>query len=252
MFRTSDIRDIQLQKIISKEIMNAFEDTFCISSGDAEQISSCIEEFCENMCIPMNSKLEHDLLIYKIIGMYSELKDPNYQYTFDEQGEWLLSKLLLYHLSLFESFLECAEDNDNKGFEDHEPSVEDFWDSALTDDDKKYVSEYADRFFDSLIEDIEADEDDIEDITLEYQEMKQLFIDRVTYFPIMAFEITDDVMPEFLFWDRDFLMVEKYGPSNFAAIKEKLQNEGLNMGFMSVNENTMLFTGSERFDLNEV
>ena len=47
-------------------------------------------------------------------------------------------------------------------------------------------------------------------------------------------------------------MVEKYGPSNFAAIKEKLQNEGLNMGFMSVNENTMLFTGSERFDLNEV
>ena len=40
MFRLSQIRNLRLQAIISKEMMNAFEDAFKISSGDTEQIAS--------------------------------------------------------------------------------------------------------------------------------------------------------------------------------------------------------------------
>ena len=42
MFRLSQIRNLRLQAIISKEMMNAFEDAFKISSGDTEQIASNI------------------------------------------------------------------------------------------------------------------------------------------------------------------------------------------------------------------
>ena len=96
MFRLSQIRNLRLQAIISKEMMNAFEDAFKISSGDTEQIASNIEMFCEEMSIPMNSPLERDLLIYKITGMIQEVADSSTAYTFDEQGDWILSKFLLY------------------------------------------------------------------------------------------------------------------------------------------------------------
>ena len=243
MFRLSQIRNLRLQAIISKEMMNAFEDAFKISSGDTEQIASNIEMFCEEMSIPMNSPLERDLLIYKITGMIQEVADSSSAYTFDEQGDWILSKFLLYYMNRYEFFLSPSEDED--------ASIEDFWESSLTDEDKEFVNSFADDFFDNLIAEIADDEEDAEDLQEEYAEQKQLFIDRVTYFPLMAFELTDDVIPEFLFWDRDFLLIEEYGPEKYDEIKNALEKDGNILGLMQVSKNTQFYTGSEKFELNE-
>lgn len=243
MFRLSQIRNLRLQAIISKEMMNAFEDAFKISSGDTEQVASNIEMFCEEMSIPMNSPLERDLLIYKITGMIQEVADSSSAYTFDEQGDWILSKFLLYYMNRYEFFLSLSEDED--------ASIEDFWESSLTDEDKEFVNSFADDFFDNLIAEIADDEEDAENLQEEYAEQKQLFIDRVTYFPLMAFELTDDVIPEFLFWDRDFLLIEEYGPEKYDEIKNALEKDGNILGLMQVSKNTQFYTGSEKFELNE-
>lgn len=209
MYRLSNIEDKRLQQIITKEIMNGFDDTFQFSSKDADTIAAHIEEFCETNLINIESKFQHDLLIYKIIGMYQELADSNNQYTFDEMGEWLFAKILLSMLSRYEFFLECSEDADDALFQDGDASIEDFWETSLSEEDIEYVKSFADTYFAEVLSEV-FDEDEInEEIESEYEESKQLFIDRATFFPLMAFEITEDVTPEFLFWDRDFLLIEE-------------------------------------------
>lgn len=243
MFRLSQIKDLRLQEIISKEILNAFEDTFKISSNNRDEIISNIEMFCDDMEIPLKSKLDHDLTIYKIMGMIQEVADTKYAYTFDEHGDWIFSKFLLYHLNKYEFFLSLTEDDDS--------SIEDYWESSLTTDDIAYVKEFADNHFAGLAEDISEDEEDAAEIEEEFAEQKALFIDRVTYFPLMAFELTDDVIPEFLFWDRDFYLIDQYGPESFDKLRSELERVGDPMGLMKANENTQFYTGSEKFDLNE-
>lgn len=198
--------------------------------------------FCDEMDIPMNSQLQHDLLLQKILGMVEEVADSSYCYSFDEEGEWIFAKFLIYHLNKFEFFLSLSEDDGC--------SIEDYWESSLSEDDLDYVREQADILFETLINDISDSDEMTETLRFEYEEKKMLFIDRVTYFPLMAFEITEDVIPEFLFWDRDFLLVEEKGLEKFPIERVKLSKKGNILGLSQVSENTQFYTGSERFELN--
>ena len=98
---------------------------------------------------------------------------------------------------------------------------------------------------------IDEDDDYCDECLAEYDEMKYLFIDRVTYFPLMAYEITSVVTPEFLFWDNDFLFIKEWGIANFEEIKDLISKNGMNLGFSGVDENTQLYTGSSKFELTD-
>ncbi|WP_124067627.1 hypothetical protein [Clostridium sp. E02] len=111
-----------------------------------------------------------------------------------------------------------SEDNNERA--KTESSIKDFWNTSLSDDDIKYVKAFAEDYFEGMKQDfIDEDADEYDECLAEYDEMKYLFIDRVTYFPLMAYEITSDVIPEFFFWDNDFLFIEEWGIENFERIK---------------------------------
>lgn len=249
MFRLANIEDKRLQTIINKELINGFDDEFAFSSNDTEAIISNIEIFCEEAGIPFENKIQHDVLIMKIKAMYDELLDESYQYTFDEFGELIFARLLLRALDKYEFFLACAENTPDE-YND-EPGIEDYWESTLSEEDIEYVRSFADKYFASVIEDLAEDPDeDPAEYEVYFAEKKLLFIDRITFFPLMALELTEDVTPEFLFWDRDFLLVAENGPGRFENMKESHINLGNQLGLSTVTEHTQIYSGSERFDLD--
>lgn len=254
MYRLANIVDNRLQNIISKELMNGFEETFHLKSNDMKDIVFQINDFCDDIELPINSKMQHDFAVYKIIGMYQEITDPNFKYTFDEQGEYILSQILRHQLTMFEDFMSCCDSDseDNSKREKIKSSIKDFWNTTLSDDDIKYVKAFAEDYFEVIKQDvIDEDDDDCDECLAEYDEMKYQFIDRVTYFPLMAYEITSDVTPEFLFWDNDFLFIEEWGIKNFEEIKNLISENGMNLGFSGVDKNTQLYTGSSKFVLTD-
>ncbi len=232
--------------------MVAFDEVFSIQSADPDLIAGNIADFCIAMGIDINSKLEKDLLFYKITGMYNELADEDFQYTFDEHGEWLLSKLLLYMLDSYEGFLQYAEEEEPEEYADHMPSIEDFWGTSLSDDDIKYVEKFADDYFTRIEGELFEEDEKPEDFQEWLAFQKEMFIERVTYFPMMAFEITDEMTPEFLFWDRDFLLIDQFGKEEFENLKDKTIQEGNRLGFMAVSENTQMYTGSQKHELSDI
>ena len=250
MYRLVNIVDKQLQHIISKELMNGFEETFHLKSKDMKEIIAQINNFCDEIELPIDSKMQHDFAVYKIIGMYQEIADPNFKYTFDEHGEYILSQILRHQFAMFEDFISCCDNDttDNNERTKTESSIKNFWNTSLSDDDIKYVTDFAEDYFEGIKQDFM--DEDASDCT-EYNQAKYLFTDRVTYFPLMAYEITFDVIPEFLFWDNDYLFIEEWGIKNFEKIKTLISENGMNLGFSGVDENTQLYTGSSKFELTD-
>ena len=142
--------------------------------------------------------MQHYYAVSKIIGMYQGIADPTFKYTFDKQGEYILAQFLEQQLALLEDFI-----------------------PSNIKDDVKYVKEWADAYFDALEKEVLTEEISTQEESIaEYDEKKVFFIDRVMYFPLMAYEMHCDVTPEFFFWDSDYLFVEQWGFENFEAIKE--------------------------------
>ena len=152
MFRLVNIVDDRLQQIISKELMNGFENMFDLKINDLEHSLTQIEDFCADIQLPTDNKLQHNLAVYKIIGMYKELYDPDFKYTFDEEGAYILSQILQQQLSIFEDFMHCdrLDSWTIEESESIESSIKAFWDSSLSDDDISYVKDYADIYFEII------------------------------------------------------------------------------------------------------
>lgn len=254
MYILVNIVDNRLQHIISKELMNGFEETFHLKSKDMKDIVAQIDDFCDEIELPIDSKMQHDFAVYKIIGMYQEISDPNFKYTFDEHGEYILSQILRHQFAMFEDFISCCNNDtaDNNERTKTESSIKNFWNTSLSNDDITYVKAFAEDYFEGMKQDfMNEDAGDCDECLTEYDEMKYLFIDRVTYFPLMAYEITSDVIPEFLFWDNDYLFIEEWGIKNFEEIKHLISENGMNLGFSGVDENTQIYTGSSRYELTD-
>ena len=257
MFRTSSFRnDIRFQQIISKELLNGFNQIFMIESKDTELIQSCFEIFCEEAGIEFGSSLEKDLLFYKMLGMYREIADPDQRYTFDEHGEWFLSKILLTAYERIEAQIESwydFEEDEDQG----EPTIDKLWISSLSEDEVQYVRKKAEEYCFNVSEEIlwemgeDTDEDYKKGVISEWEKNREDMVRRISYFPLMAEEITDDAEPEVLFWDRDFLFMDEFGPENFNILTKVLNQNGVDSGFSPVDEHTQLLTGSLAFGLTE-
>lgn len=257
MFRTSNFtNDIRFQQIVSKELLNGFNQIFMIETQDAELIQNCFEMFCDEAGIEFASFMEKDLLLYKLLGMYREIADPDHRYTFDEQGEWLLSKILLAAYERIEEQMETWYDFETEE-DPGEPTIDKLWPSSLSADDVQYIRKIAEEYCTYMAEeflwDSEEDENsDLRDrVMLECEQNRDDMIRRISYFPMMAEELIDDAEPEFLFWDRDFDFIDEFGSENFSILKNTLNQNGMDLGFSAVDENTQMLTGSQVFGLTE-
>lgn len=252
MFRTSNFKDKRLRAIISKELLNGFDEIFLFRTQNTDIISDAFELFCANAGIVCENKMQEDLLLYKIWGMYKEIADPDYLYTFDEHGEWLLYKILVEAAYRLEDEIEAWESMDHKDGET-EPTLEDIWDTALSKEEIEYVCQKATEYMKDVIEEILWDDEDAdrEAVEEEYRLRTFALVQRMVYFPLMIREISEYETPEFLFWDTDFMFLEDFGPENFEKFKNVVNRDGMDFGFSAVDETTQMYTGSSRFEFDE-
>ncbi len=251
MYRSSYFKDVKMQEIISKEMLNGFNKVFGFHTKRPDIIQMMFDEFCYYQDITFSNQLEADLLLNKIMGLYAEIADTEYRYTFDEHGEWLLYQILLKANETVEEGFSMWEDMEEK--EDRDSVYEDFWESSLSDEEKAYVEKQADAcvkremaeiFYEMAIVDPE------EEARLISQYRTNL-INRICYFPKMLEEVTEDVIPKFLFWDHDFALIDGYGVEVFDKFAEMNRGSDMDLGFMHVSDRTQMMTGSMQFDLIE-
>jgi len=251
MLRTSELRGKRLQEIISKEIIHGFDMVFGINTGRSDIMDMMFDEFCYYMDLKFVTDLEKQLLRIKIQGMYDELKDPNHYYTFDEHGEWLLFKALMKANEEIKEGFAMWDDLELR--ENRDPFFDDFWESSLTAEEKRYVRSFATDYFEKEKEEMfyEMEIDDETEQKALLKECIDSLVERISYFPKMLKEVTEDAVPAFLFWDTDFLFVDSLGLDGFNALAELLKAKGFDYGFSKVDENTQMLTGSAQFGLDD-
>jgi hypothetical protein len=211
MYRLSEIEDETLQRVVSNEMASGFLKTFGIKRA-TEHLE--INEFRQGVIrYILNTYSEnaglHDLndsviteIGYKIEKMYDEILDPEYEYTFDEFGEYLL---YIFIRHAYNNFYQAKEsgyfDIDDNTLENYsgEPI---FASSSLSIRDEIYLREMFGRFL---------DEDFADDPKMTGGDKDELVDDLIRAASIFAFMGYEDSDESFIFWDDDFLFYDEPG-----------------------------------------
>lgn len=185
-----------LQKAISKELINAFTVVFgvTISEDDISLDWACLMDFLEDnplLHVPMVSDETWEL---RIVGMLRELSDPNYEYTFDLPGEYILYKVL------------CAVSE----FDDES------WKTSVTAEEM--IELYSLIARSKTIECMEVCEVD-ELSELSCVEMTELMNEITTTIRnILRAPEYLQILDEYIMWDCDYLLLEDIGVENMLCL----------------------------------
>lgn len=169
MYRLAGTKDLFMKRAISKEISLGLRFIFGMSRNDRSIDASVLEQILAQEEVFYSGDILKQIK-RKLEYMLEEIEDPDYEYTFDCFGEYLLYLMLRYAS-------ECSEN----------------WTSTIPETDKRKIADV-----------IHAE---VEDCFTE-SELKTL-VDRITDFTKMIAEVEEnDLGYDCLYWDRDFLMYE--------------------------------------------
>lgn len=256
MYRLPERIHPELQKIITKNLLFVFDQVFDIQDGYPDEDFLKIT-FSDTALDPLADPLAGDTVIQEnvkklsefIHGLYTELQDPDNEYTFSEIGEYALFHTLLNYSTIWE---DMNQDNPASA-----PSAEYkeliqlvpgsnynmVFQSPLSAEEKKFVWDFADKEVKSLQEELEG-EGDVEEYL---HQMKASIILRLICPQLLVTEITACEVPNFLFWDDDFALLDRYGMEGFQAIRQS--STGRMLG-LTRNENHTI-TGSEKHKIDK-
>lgn len=239
MYRLADINDDILQAVVSNEIATGFLKTFGIKRATEHLemnefrlgvIRYLLNTYSENPGLHDLSGETLGEIGKKISKMYDELMDPDYEYTFDEFGEYLL---YIFIRHAYNNFCQAKEsgyfDIDDNTLENYsgEPI---FASSSLNIRDEIYLREMFGKYFD---EDLADDPEMIQGV--DKDELVDELVRAAGIFAFMGFEDSDET---FIFWDDDFLFYdEPGGPALFLDDK-------FNLGFVTGSDDCEPISGS--------
>ena len=245
MYRLSEIEDEVLQRVISNEMATGFLKTFGIKRAtehiEMDEFRLGVIRYLLNT-YSENSGL-HDLndttiseIGHKIEKMYDEILDPEYEYTFDEFGEYLL---YIFIRHAYNNFYQAKEsgyfDIDDKTLENYsgEPL---FASSSLDIRDEIYLREMFNRFFDE-------EQDDEPEIFegMDKDEQVDDLIRAASIFAFMGFENSDE---SFILWDDDFLFYDEPGGPELILDDKSI------LGFVTGNDECEPVSGSLKKKIN--
>ena len=241
MYRLSNIRNDILQRVISNEMAAGFLRTFGVTRAvehlDIGDFGKGIIKYLLNTY--SGNDAFHDLgeaqlseIGKKIEKMYDELLDPEYEYTYDEFGEYLLFIFIEHAKQNAYDVRESGYFDLDEHTEENYSEVPMFASASLSIMDELYLREYFSQLYDSMIEDEEELEDEID-----REEFINELVKQGSMFWCMGF---DDVEEEsFIFWDDDFLFFDEPGGTDVF-----FSEEGQYLGFVMNEENREPISGS--------
>ena len=241
MYRLSNIENDILQRVVSNEMAAGFLRTFGVTRavehldiGDFGKgiIKYLLNTYSGNDALHDLGEAQLSEIAKKIEKMYDELLDPEYEYTYDEFGEYLL-------FIFIEHAKQNAYDVRESGYFDLDEHTEEnyseipmFASASLSIRDELYLREYFSRFYDSMFEEDEEPEDEID-----REEFINGLVKQGSMFWCMGF---DDVEEEsFIFWDDDYLFFDEPGGTDVF-----FSEEGKYLGFVMNEENREPISGS--------
>ena len=169
MYRLAGTKDLFMERAVSKEISLGVRFIFGMSRNEKTIDDSVLEQiFVQEGVFYSRDMLQQ--IKRKVECMLEEIEDPDYEYTFDCFGEYLLYIMLRY----------ASQCSDN-------------WESTISEAEKRKITDV-----------IRAETEDC--FT---EDELGVIVERVTDFTKMISEVeVDDLGYDCLYWDRDFLMYE--------------------------------------------
>ena len=153
----------------------------------------------------------------KVQKMYKELLDQEYEYTYDEFGEYLLYLFMQYMGDDEESIEDCYLNSQLKI-------------SGLYIRDELYIREYFSDYYKFLLKEMPDMADEISE-----NDYVNMHLKNVSVFPYMGFTDYDD--ESCIFWDVDYLLYDRAGES-VVLLTDK------NAGFVTACEDREPVSGS--------
>lgn len=169
MYRLAGTKDLFMERAVSKEISLGVRFIFGMSRNEKTIDDSVLEQiFVQEGVFYSRDMLQQ--IKRKVECMLEEIEDPDYEYTFDCFGEYLLYIMLRY----------ASQCSDN-------------WESTISEAEKRKITDV-----------IRAETEDC--FT---EDELGVIVERVTDFTKMISEVEEnDLGYDCLYWDRDFLMYE--------------------------------------------
>lgn len=166
-------------------------------------------------------------LNFKITAMVNEIKDTEYEYTFDTEGEYILAHACIFAADELSPWESSAGRDDvtfvKRLVKDESAEVE----KTLKEEDPDALKEYLDRKRDVIEE----------------------TVNRCLFFPWFTFEIENDaeLLPELIFWDSDFTMIDVVGNmKDFHDFENKYADR---LGLAAGGADSEFLTGSVKFPI---
>lgn len=234
----------RIRSLLSKELASAFREAFAMEDGDDTLDPDMTDLILGDT--PFDPKKNPGGLFDtpvedRVIQMIKELEDQDNEYTFSEEGEYILFTVLeyLHEINVDRAYDECdANGTDARDMEEDWDLIPMYVSSPFSREEKeeieKFVTDYTDRMeaegcFDTGRGEDREDHKKHLTLALEYP---HLLID---YFDL-------------IFWDKDFTMIDDFGLEGFRQFRRSPM--GVGMGLMDVNDMQPV-SGSVKFKINE-
>lgn len=206
MYRLSWTVDPVIQRVVSNELAAGFCYVFKDNEGydgpfeigqnppPYMSLDEIFQYYSQNANLRSLDEETLRVIERKIEKMYAELKDPEYEYTFDEFGEYLLYLFM------------CVARDDYEDFDMERRPL-----SHIENEDLEYIAERYRRIYRNIIEEIREDgEEDPAEFLGSEEKFVSCRLINTTIFPYMAFcENEADNDFSCVYWDTDFTFYDQ-------------------------------------------
>lgn len=185
MYRLSGIKSPLVQRLVSNEIIRGFHSVFGADDTTYHFDDDSFDSFimCSDVLYKvLNEKPElREMIALKLCIMLKAVRDCDYEYTFDEFGEFLLHEMIEY-----------VDDED----------MEPYWEPGGTWFERNELRQLVKDIAEEIYSSEEWEEVEPEDKEREIEDT----IRAITCFPRLADELEGKTLFSFLFWDTDFAL----------------------------------------------
>ena len=251
MYKLANIIDPVFQKVVSRQLLEVLND---FAGGRIDYLPDKITvENIVNCYYPQyipyyGEEKVYDFFMKKIEKMIEELKDPENEYSFDMLGNSILYKALITVNDFWKNIKE-----DEKPWTAYYPVSD-----AEKEHLRKMIHNYLENTYQEIVEEYEyqrqasngefqetINENFVED---EMEILLARIIDGSKYIYEITGEDNSEAYFEFLFSDRDFLLIDKYPPEKINSFVEIC---GEKFGLIEIEKTRENLSGSHKIAIGE-
>lgn len=232
-----------IRKLLSKELASAFREAFAIERGNDTLDPDMADIVLGDT--PFDPKknpggLFDTLVEDRVLQMIKELEDDSNEYTFSEEGEYILYAVLKYlnEVNSDMAYDECVlNGTDAKDMEDWD-LIPMYVSSPFSDKEKADIEKYVADDTEQMDAEGYFDADNGEK-----KENRKRHLTLALEYPHLLINYFD-----LIFWDDDFTLIDELGLERFKQFRQSPM--GVGMGLMDVNDMQPV-SGSIKFRINE-